>query len=93
MRKLTGYGPSLIVLATAMMVLFFGPSAVRHLSYKQTEARIIQAKHRVAESDVLAEINQAFEDVAAIVEPSVVHISAQQVLHSAGVPRICRPSV
>jgi len=78
MRRLSGYGPSLIVLATAMLVLFLGPSVVRELTYKQTETRMIQASHRLDSNDVLAQINQAYQDIAAFVEPSVVHISAQQ---------------
>jgi len=83
MRKLSGYGPSLIVLATAMLVLFLGPTAVRHLTYKQTEARRIQAVQRLRNDNILEQINQAYRDIAAFVEPSVVHISARQ---SAGAP-------
>ncbi|MCP3904500.1 MAG: PDZ domain-containing protein [Planctomycetes bacterium] len=78
MRKLSGYGPSLIVLATAMLVLFLGPSAVRQLTFKQTEARIIQAQHRLDGENILAQLNAAYRDIAMLVEPSVVHISAQQ---------------
>ena len=46
MRKLSGYGPSLIVLVTAMLVLFLGPSAVQQLTYTQTQVRIQQASQR-----------------------------------------------
>jgi serine protease Do len=79
MRKLSGYGPSLIVLATAMLVLFLGPSAVQQLTYKQTQARMIQASQRLESGSVLQEISQAYRDIADFVEPSVVHVSAQQV--------------
>ncbi|MBT8484482.1 MAG: PDZ domain-containing protein [Phycisphaerales bacterium] len=78
MRRLNGYGPSLIVLVTAMAVLFLGPGVVQKLTYKQTEARMIQASLRLGEGNVLAQFNQAFDDIAALVEPSVVHINAQQ---------------
>ncbi len=78
MRKLSGYGPSLIVLATALLVLFIGPSAVQHLTYKETEVRMVRAANRLEGDDLLARINQAYQDVATVVEPSVVHISARQ---------------
>ncbi len=78
MRKLTGYGPSLIVLATATLVLVLGPTAVRQLTYKQTRARMIQATNRLESGNVLEAFNRATQDIADFVEPSVVHISAQQ---------------
>jgi serine protease Do len=79
MRKLSGYGPSLIVLVTAMLVLFLGPSAVQQLTYTQTQVRIQQASQRLEGQNILAEINQAYRDIATLVEPSVAHISAQQI--------------
>ncbi len=84
MRKLSGYGPSLIVLATAVLVLFLGPSAVQQLTYKQTEARRIQAVQRLETNDILQQINQAYRDIATSVEPSVVHISAAQTIQGSG---------
>ena len=76
-QKLSGYGPSLIVLATAMLVLFVGPSAVRKLTYESTRTQIIQASNRLEGNNVLEQINQAYRDIAILVEPSVVHISVQ----------------
>ncbi len=76
MRRFSGYGPSLVVLATAAIVLFAGPAAIRQLTYEQTRTRIIQASDRLAVSDVLAQINQSTRDIAAMVEPSVVHVGA-----------------
>ncbi len=80
MRKLNAYGPSLVVLITAFVVLLAGPAAVRRLTYAQTEARIVQASDRLAQSDVLEQLNQAYSDIAALVEPSVVHISSTAVV-------------
>jgi serine protease Do len=80
MRKLSGYGPSLIVLGTALLVLFAGPGAVRTLTYEQTRARIIQAGDRLEQHTILEQLNQAYRDIAAFVEPSVVHISAEQIV-------------
>lgn len=78
MRKLSGYGPSLVVLATAAVVLFVGPVAVRQLTYEQTRTQIIQATHNLADNDILVRLNQAYRDIAAVVEPSVVHVSVHQ---------------
>ena len=79
MRRLSSYGPSIVVLLTAMGVLFLGPRAVQELTYKQTQARMIQASNRLEENNILELINQSYRDIAAVVEPSVVHISARQV--------------
>ena len=76
MRRLSGYGPSLIVLGTATLVLFAGPYAVRELTHAQTQSRIQQATHRLLENPILEQLNGAFRDIAEVVEPSVVHISA-----------------
>ncbi len=78
MRKLHSYGPSLIVLATALAVLLGGPLAVQRLTEANTKARIIQASRSLAQNSVLEELNQAYRDIATIVEPSVVHISTEQ---------------
>ncbi|MCA9295608.1 MAG: trypsin-like peptidase domain-containing protein, partial [Phycisphaerales bacterium] len=81
MRRLTEYGPSLIVLATALLVLFLGPNAVRALQYAQTSAQIVEASDRLdAPDNILGQINQASRDIAAAVEPAVVHISVTQTL-------------
>jgi len=79
MDRIKSYGPSLIVLATALLVLLAGPFAVRELTYARTDARIIEASERLESGNVLKQLNQAYRDIAAFVEPSVVHISAQQV--------------
>ena len=80
MRKLHSYGPSLIVLATALAVLVIGPFAVQELTFANSKARIIQASERLENNGILEELNQAYRDIAAFVEPSVVHISTEQVL-------------
>ena len=79
MAKLNAYGPSLIVLGTAAMLLVAGPSVVRHLTYHQTTARIQMAGQRRESSPMLQQLNQAYRDLATFVEPSVVHISTERV--------------
>lgn len=82
MRKFTAYGPSIIVIATAFAVLLAGPAAVRQLTYAQTHARVSLATTRLADdTNILKHINQAYRDIAAAVEPSVVHISSQRSLN------------
>lgn len=78
MRNIHGYGPSIVVLVTAVLVLIGGPAIIRHLEYVQTESRVMQASHRLAGNDSLEQINQAVRDVATVIEPSVVHISARR---------------
>ena len=79
MAKLNAYGPSLIVLGTAAILLVAGPSVVRHLTYHQTTARIQVAGQRLENSPMLQQLNQAYRDLATFVEPSVVHISTERV--------------
>jgi|GEM_PF-152279 len=78
MRRLNTYGPSLIVLGTAAFVLLAGPSAVWRLTYAQTEASILQANQSLDNNPILQKINQAYRDIATLVEPSVVHISIER---------------
>jgi len=78
MRRLNTYGPSLIVLGTAVFVLLAGPSAVWRLTYARTEANIIQASQSLDKNPILQKINQAYRDIATLVEPSVVHISIER---------------
>ncbi len=91
MSRLNRYGPSLIVLGTALVVLLAGPAAIRRLTYAQTHARIIQASDRLENASVLRQLNQAYRDIAALVEPSVVHISTvRQVRDRSGNDRVDR---
>jgi S1-C subfamily serine protease len=76
MRKLTGYGPSIIVACTALAVLLVGPRAVQHLTYAQTSARITLASKQLHDDNILELMNEAYRNIAIAVEPSVVHISA-----------------
>ena len=78
MRKLSSYGPGLIVLGTAVVVLLAGPSAVWRLTYAQSRARIIQARESLEANPILEQLNQAYRDIAILVEPSVVHISTER---------------
>jgi serine protease Do len=80
MRKLSMYGPGLIVLGTAVMVLVAGPSAVWRLTNAGTRARILQARENLDANPILEQLNQAYRDIATLVEPSVVHISTERIV-------------
>ena len=92
MRKLNTYGPSLIVLGTAIFILLAGPSAVWRLTYAQTQANIIQASQSLDNNPVLQKINQAYRDIATLVEPSVVHISTERTVRHLGEVRLMSSS-
>ena len=84
MRRLTEFGPSLVVIATAALVLLAGPRLVRQLTFHQTEAQIVQARRALESTTVLDELNDAYRNIATMVEPSVVHISAFQRMPTVG---------
>lgn len=78
MRKLISYGPSIVVLCTAVLVLAASPSAIHTLTHAHTMARVTQAAKGLEHDNILEEINQAYRNIATAVEPSVVHISASR---------------
>jgi S1-C subfamily serine protease len=80
MTRINAYGPSLIVLATTAAVLFAGPVAVRKITFHQTQANIEKASLRLESNEILEQINQAYRDIATVVEPSVVHISTEHII-------------
>ncbi len=77
MRRINSYGPSIIVLLTAALLLLLGPELAHRLTFQYTQARIVQAQTRLSESSLLEELNASFRDIATLVEPSVVHIDAR----------------
>ncbi|MEM6757518.1 MAG: trypsin-like peptidase domain-containing protein [Planctomycetota bacterium] len=78
MTRIRSYGPSLVLLVTAVVVLLYGPVAVRQIAHAQTDADIQLARSELATSPMLAELNEAFTQVADAVEPSVVHINVSR---------------
>ncbi len=78
MRKFSTLGPAVLVLLTAVVVLIAGPATIRELTFAQTSARVFQASERLNHDNVLEQVNQAYRDIATLMEPSVVHISARR---------------
>jgi serine protease Do len=68
--------PAAVVAVSAVLVLIVTPRAIRSLTVEQSKAAIAVAQERLSKSNVLEELNQVSRDVATIVEPSVVSLSA-----------------
>jgi len=76
MTTIRNYGPSILVIAVLAGIVTFGPGVMRDLVYADQNARIeLAADNLAANKNKLAELSQAFRDVAQVVEPSVVHIA------------------
>lgn len=87
-RKLTSYGPSIVVLLTVAIVILAGPAAVKRLTYVKTQHQIQLASERLQQGDnVLEAVNQAHRDIAMKVEPSVVYISTERDVNDPRLPR------
>jgi len=68
------WGPSLLVVAAAATLLFATPEAIRRIGHAHSEVEIVQASQRLAQGTILDELNEAYRDIARVVEPTVVHI-------------------
>ncbi len=69
--------PAAIVAVAALLVLVVTPRAVRSLGQARIDAERVAAKGRLGEHNALEELNQATRDVASIVEPSVLSLTAK----------------
>jgi len=78
MNRIRSYGPSIVLLATAVTVLLFGPMAVRQIAHAQTDANVQLARNSLSSNPTLADLNESFTQVADVVEPSVVHINVSR---------------
>ncbi|HCD31399.1 MAG TPA: hypothetical protein DER01_03265 [Phycisphaerales bacterium] len=78
MVKVRWYGPTLVLLLTVLTIMVIGPSLSRQIVHagKAEEIRLIQQS--LEQSGTLAQLSQAFRDVASTVEPSVVSIQVLQ---------------
>lgn len=77
-------GPSLVVAVIGVAVLIGGPALVRNLEFAREQARIELASERLALDNPLDVLNSATRDLAAKVEPSVVHVSTRGPLRNGG---------
>jgi len=74
MRKIHLYGPTIVLLAGLVLVMFVGPRIVRTIAHAHTDARIEFVADSLDRNPTLAELSAAFRKVGEVVEPSVVHV-------------------
>lgn len=74
MRRFMTFGPAFVVLVTAAVTLVVVPGAIRSIGAAQTQATVTLAQQALEQDDVLERLNRATRNIAAAVEPSVVHL-------------------
>lgn len=74
MMRIRSYGPTLVLLVTAVLVMVAGPGLIRQIAWAQTDAQITLVKNELKNSPFLAQLSESFRQVAGVVEPSVVSI-------------------
>jgi S1-C subfamily serine protease len=75
MRRIVAFGPGVVVLLAAAVVLFAAPAAVLRVGAASTGARVRLAHAVVDDEDLLERLNRAVRAVADSILPSIVHIS------------------
>ena len=75
MSRIRWYGPTLVLLLTMLAAVLAGPMLVRRAAYAYQDAQVTLVQDRQRGNISLAELSDSFENVARIVEPSVVHIA------------------
>ena len=74
MNRIKWYGPTLVLLATVLLVMITGPQLVREIAYAHQGESIRLVRDELHRNGTLAELSDSFRKVARVVEPSVVHI-------------------
>lgn len=77
MRRFVTFGPAFVVMLAACVTLLATPRVARMVSFARTEAMMTVAQQSLDEDDVLERMNRATRNIAAAVEPSVVHIDVR----------------
>ncbi|MFP4223925.1 MAG: trypsin-like peptidase domain-containing protein [Phycisphaeraceae bacterium] len=78
MNRIRWYGPSLLLLVAVVVTLLAGPGLMDKMASAQTQAHIRTTRAQMAENPFLAQMSQAFRQVADVVEPSVVSIEVRR---------------
>jgi serine protease Do len=74
MNRIRWYGPTLVLLMTALVVMLIGPAVTRQLAHVHKSEELQLVRNELHQNGALAELSNAFRQVAQVVEPSVVHI-------------------
>jgi len=77
MARIRWYGPTLVLLLTALGVLVAGPAVAQRLAYEHQAATISLVRQDLQTSDLLVTLNEDLTKIAEVVEPSVVSIEAR----------------
>lgn len=77
MSRIRWYGPTLVTLVTVLLVLLIGPSMMQQLEKHRIGAQIALVRGSNVSNLSLAELSNAFRNVATIVKPSVVHLQIE----------------
>lgn len=85
MQAMKHYGPTVVTAAVLGAILLFGPGVMRDLVYADQTARIeLAAEQLQSNKGKLAELSDAFREVARMMEPSVVHVAISRKASSMG---------
>ena len=71
------YGPTLLLLLAVLGVMLAGPGLIRSVAHARTDAELVTVRNELGSNPSLAQLSDAFKQVARAVEPSVVHIEIQ----------------
>jgi len=74
MRRIRWNGPSVIFGVTTLLVIVAGLRLTTQAAWAQTDAQITLVRDSLTQNLSLAELSNAFQKVAQVVGPSVVHI-------------------
>lgn len=77
MRRVVSFGPPLVVLVSAALMLAVVPSLIRRIDAARTSGVIKVARRELEDDPVLDRLNRAVQNVARVVEPSTVHIAVR----------------
>ena len=74
MSRIRWYGPSMVLLATTLLVMVAGPRIAQEIVWAKADANITLTRASLEQNPSLADLSDAFRKVAQVVGPSVVHI-------------------
>ncbi len=78
MRRFVSFGPAMVVLMTALLVLTLAPAALKQVQMAGITASVQLAQARLdQQANLLEQLNQATRDVADAVLPGLVHIQVR----------------
>ena len=75
MNRIRWYGPTVALLIVALMVMLIGPGLTRNLAHVHKAEELRLVRNALDENGALAELSNAFQQVAEVVKPSVVSIT------------------